>query len=109
MQVERLKILEEYANSEPEDPFNHYALAIELIKSDSNKAIELFEFLLSKFPDYLPTYYQFGVLLTSLEKYEKAKEVFGLGIALAKLKKDERTEKELKGALQIVMDELTEW
>ncbi|SOE19767.1 hypothetical protein SAMN06298216_0270 [Spirosomataceae bacterium TFI 002] len=109
MQVDRLKILENYVSEEPNDPFNHFALALELTKTDLERAVAKYDYLINHFSAYLPTYYQYGVLLTDQEKYEKAKSVLSQGILLAKEKGEERTKKELEGALQIAKDESEEW
>lgn len=57
MNSERIKLLEQYVEDDPNDPFNLYALALEYQKQNPAKAGKLFELLLAKHPDYLPTYY----------------------------------------------------
>lgn len=109
MQVDRLKILEKYAAEEPNDPFNHYALALELLKTDQSKALEKLTFVLDTFPEYLASYYQLGIILTDLEKYKEAILTLEKGILLAEKLKNSKTKKELEGALQIALNESEEW
>lgn len=109
MQAERLKILYELIEQEPNDPFNKYALGLELKNIDTSKAEEAFEKLVNSHPKYLPTYYQLGEVLVSQEKFEAAIPIYQTGIELAKEQGNSKTEKELIGVLQIVKDELEEW
>lgn len=96
--MDRIKLLEEFLRDDPEDPFNTYALALEYQKSDVKKAYELFDQLLSKHPNYLPTYYTFAHLLADLQEAEKAENVFKLGIDLSKKLNDNKALKELSNA-----------
>ncbi len=109
MQAERLKILLEYLEKEPQDPFNRYAVAMELVKTDLNAAIEHLKVLINDHADYLPTYYQFAGLYFELEKYKEAEELYKNGIALAQLQGNTKIEKELRGALQQLIDETSAW
>jgi len=99
LKKERIKHFEEEIQNSPNEPFNYYALALEYYTVDSNKTLQLLNFLLHKFPDYLPTYFQLSQLYIELD-YEMAKieEVFLNGIQLAKLKQDFKTLKELQVA-----------
>ena len=109
MQVDRLKLLIEFLQDEPQEPFNRYAVAMELLKVDTQKSIEHLEILLNEFPDYLPTYYQLAQLYFDKDELEKAAEVYKAGIALAKAQKNLKIEKELEGAYQMLKDEMEEW
>ena len=53
--MNRLEQLRQFAAEEPHDPFNHYALALEYLKTNPREAENLFEQLLQQHPEYLPT------------------------------------------------------
>ncbi len=109
MQEQRLFFLEQYFREEPHEPFNGYALAMEYLSTDTPKALELFEMLYREHPDYLPTYYQLAKLYLESAAYSKAEEVYLKGMDLARQQSNSKTEKELKGAYQILKDETEEW
>lgn len=96
--MERLAQLQQFLDEDPLDPFNYYALALEYQKSDPSAAYKLFNDLLTKFPDYLPTYYPFADQLIERDEISRAEEVFQSGIAKAKEKGDQKTLKELQAA-----------
>ncbi|MFB0908626.1 MAG: tetratricopeptide (TPR) repeat protein [Spirosomataceae bacterium] len=105
MQEERLKILSELIKTEPDEPFNRYALAMEYAGKDTVESLRHLEVLLEIFPEYLPTYYQAATLYAEQEKEEKAESTFERGILLASKQNNEKILKELKGALQMYKDE----
>ncbi len=98
--LDRLQILREFIKEEPENPFNYYALALELRETGPKEAIELFDYLLLNHPDYLPVYFPSAHFFEAQNEIEKAKEVFEKGIRLAITQKDEKALKELKNAFQ---------
>ncbi len=102
MNQERLRLLKQFVEEEPEDPFNWYALALEETKQNPKRAAELFEYVLEKHPEYLPTYYHAGNLYLSFGNEEKAKEILLLGVNLARLKGEQKAISELI----ILLDEL---
>lgn len=108
MQAERLNILLKFLEEEPNEPFNKYTLAMEYLKTDKNKSIELFENLLESNAEYLATYYQLAALYVENEDFENAISTYKQGIIIAQNQKNEKALKELKGALQMLMDELDE-
>ncbi|MCP9770993.1 tetratricopeptide repeat protein [Lacihabitans sp. LS3-19] len=108
MQAERINFLKEQIQAEPDEAFNYYALSLEYLEKEPQKSLELFENLLIKFPDYLPTYYHAANLYFNLNILEKAKETYEKGIILAQNLKKEKTEKELKSAYQMFLDEIDE-
>lgn len=109
MQEARLKILRELIAEEPADPFNKYALAMEYLTIDKSEALKLLGNLHKEHPDYLPTYYQLGGLLTEDEVYDEAEKIYEQGIILATKLSNEKILKELKGALQLMKDESEDW
>lgn len=108
MQAERIKILEEFIAQEPDDVFNYYALGIELISTDSEKTIELFEIVLKKNPEYLPVYYHLASLYFNRNMNIEAESIYSKGIALAELQNNTKALKELKGAYQQFLDEIND-
>jgi tetratricopeptide (TPR) repeat protein len=85
-------------NEEPNDPFNYYALALEVQKTQQGKALEMFRDLLHKYPEYLATYYTAGQLMAELGLNQDALKVYEKGIEQAQLQKNDKTLHELKGA-----------
>lgn len=102
----RIQQLEGYVNEDPNDPFNFYALALEYAKSDSRKAIEIFNGLLKSHADYVPTYYQLAKLYVGISENEKALEIFDAGIRIAGEKKDQKAMRELQSARQELLSDL---
>ena len=96
--IDRIGQLEAFAMEDPADPFNHYALALEYLKTDPAKAYAQFEELLKQHPDYLPTYYPFAHLLIDMKQIQRGEEVFKLGIEKAKRLNDTKTMRELQAA-----------
>ena len=85
---------------EPDDPFNYYAMATELIGHEPEKAKEYFDLLLTRHADYLPTYYHVAQLYADLNEYEKAEEIYKQGIALATTQQNHKALRELNTAYQ---------
>ena len=104
MNQDRLKLLEQFVKEEPDDPFNWYALALEEAKSNQARSCELFEHVLEKHPDYLPTYYHAGDLYMSLGNTKRAKAILEKGLNLAKQKKEQKTMNELRTLLDELID-----
>lgn len=102
----RLEILRQFVAEEPQDPFNHYALATELLKFDKTESRQIFEYLLKNHADYLATYYHLGALYVELGEHQSAEITYLSGIELARKIGNDKTLKELKGAYQMFLDEL---
>lgn len=102
----RLEILRQFVEEEPQDPFNHYALATELLKFNKTESRQVFEYLLKNHADYLATYYHVGALYVEFGENMLAEETYVKGISLARKVGNEKTWKELKGAYQMFLDEL---
>jgi predicted Zn-dependent protease len=96
MNTERLRMLEQYAKEDPDDPFPSYAMALEWVTNDPAKAMELFDQLLSVHPDYLPVYYHAGHLLFQSGDSVKAKIIIETGIRKTKAAGDLKALAELK-------------
>jgi hypothetical protein len=98
--LERIELLKGYCKEEPENPFNFYALALENRESDKPAAIELFDFVLCNFPNYLPVYFPAAHFFYEEDNLQKAKNIFEIGIELAQTLQDEKAKKELTNAYQ---------
>lgn len=98
--LDRIELLRQFISEEPENPFNIYALALELQESEPKESQNLFEKLLIEFPEYLPTYYPAAHFFAEWDDLEKAQETFEKGIELAKTKLETKTLQELNNAYQ---------
>ena len=96
--MERLEALKKFVEEEPDDPFNRYALALETLKSDSDKAYQLFEELIKGNAEYLPTYYPFAQLLVERKNSIRAEEIFKAGLEMARKQKDAKAVREIQTA-----------
>jgi len=100
MNSERLNQLLNYLKEEPEDPFNHYAVAMELVGSEPRKALEYLAHLLTHHPSYLAAYYQAAALYDATDQLQQAKLTYQQGIALARQQNNHNTLRELQSAYQ---------
>lgn len=100
MNLERLQLLEQYAREDPTDPFPRYALGLEWMKSDPQKAARIFAQLLIEHPDYLPVYYHAGHLHMTSGDRINARVVLEKGIRLATATRDVKTLAELQTLLE---------
>jgi tetratricopeptide (TPR) repeat protein len=99
MNSERIKMLEQFVAEDPTDPFNRYALALELAKSDRQRAKEIFDQLIHTNPDYVPAYYQTALLYLELSLHEAATRIIEHGIVQAKKQNNLKAAGELRGLL----------
>ncbi|RYU96177.1 tetratricopeptide repeat protein [Emticicia agri] len=106
MQEERLKILLQYLEEEPDEPFNIYGVAMEYLDRKPEKALFYLEKLLNDHPDYVPTYYHAAALYFEMEQFEKADEVYKKGIEIAHQKQNIKAYDELKRAYRMFLDEI---
>ncbi len=104
MNQERLSILKQFVEEDPNDPFNWYALGLEESKKDAFKALESFEYVIKNHPAYLPVFYHAANLYLSKGNGERAKEILIEGIALAKKNGEQKTMQELITLLDEVVD-----
>lgn len=99
MSQTRLESLLEMLQDEPNDAFLKYAIALEYKKVDMEKAIFFFDDLVEKNPEYIGTYYQFGIVLQENNELQKAEYIFKKGIEIATKKPDFHALAELRSAL----------
>lgn len=100
--IERLKM---FLQSDPDDAFLNYALAMEHLAEDNRtEAVSLLEKVLKLHPDYIPVYYQLGKIYGMINQTDEAINLFETGIQKSMSAKDFKTANELRVAL----DELEE-
>lgn len=98
--MNRIEQLRTFIETSPAEPFPRYALALELKGTgDAEACAAEFEALLSRAPDYLAAYLQYGMILQALGQAEKAKAVLEQGQELARKRGDSHTLSELTNAL----------
>ena len=103
--MNRIEILKQYIADDPTDAFSKYALALEFVKIENEiEAGLLFEELISKHNDYLPTYYHYGKFLERAGNMEQAALIYSTGISLAQKTGDHHTRSELQTALDLISD-----
>jgi len=100
MNHSRIDLLEKFIEADPSDPFNYYALALEYHQTNPVKSAELFDKVLSDYPDYLPVYYTAGAFYAEILNETKALEILNKGVELARRKSDFKVLRELLSALQ---------
>jgi tetratricopeptide (TPR) repeat protein len=106
MNTARIELLKKYIEEEPNEPFNYYALGCELMHEAADEALNYFEHLLNNFADYLPTYYQAGLLQAESGEEETALVTYEKGIELAKEQENHKTLRELQTAYQNLQFEM---
>lgn len=100
MSLTRLEQLQNFFDEDPTDPFNMYGLALEYVRLDPAKAMELFDRLLQEHPEYIPTYYHAAKLYGQLNHKDRAIDIYKKGIAVSTRLKDHKTSRELQSAYQ---------
>ena len=99
----RIAQLRSFLELRPNDPFVHYALALELKQAGEAAESEVrFREVLQRFPEYVPTYFHFGQLLEELGQTDEARTIYERGIACAARCGDSHAERELRGALGLL-------
>jgi hypothetical protein len=96
----RISHLEMLIAEDPSDPFLHYAYCLEISKTGRSDSEKNWDLLLDKSPEYLPAYYQSGLYCLSIQKKDKAIQIWKKGIDLAIVQNDGHALTELKGILQ---------
>lgn len=98
--MDRIATFRTFISRSPADPFPRYGLAMEYKGAGSlDEAWLMFEELLVKFPDYVPTYLMAGGTLVSLGRQGQAAEIFAKGIEVSGRRGDLHAKKELEAAL----------
>jgi tetratricopeptide (TPR) repeat protein len=100
---ERIKILKQYLEEDPEDAFSRYALALELIREKNDtEASVMMDHLYRQHPEYLPNYYHYGKLQERLGNTGFSISLYSKGIELARQQGNLHTLNELRTALDLL-------
>lgn len=111
MTNERLKLIKEMLETNPDDSFLKYAAALEYEKDGKiKKAITVIKDLLEHDANYLGAYYKLGKLLEDDGKEKEAIKIYRQGLEVSKKIADLKTEGELTEALMLLgADEDINW
>ena len=105
MNINRLQLLQEFYKEDPQDPFNVYALAMEYINNNAERAQFYLDELLTNHPDYLPTYYHAAALYAEIGQKERVQALYERGMLLSLQQQQTRTYQELQRAFRAFQDE----
>ena len=97
---DRLSVLFQFLEKDPEDSFTIYAIALEYVSQKKfNEAEKRFKQLLEFDPGYVAGYMQFAQLKEILNDISGAKELYRRGIKIAKETGDKKSAAEMEGFL----------
>jgi Tfp pilus assembly protein PilF len=102
----RIEMLKQYISEDPADIFSQYALALEYAKEGNNtEAVSILRKIVETEPNYLPAYYQLGMLYENSHLRKEAADAYQRGIIIAQQKRDNKTLNELRSALDALEEE----
>jgi tetratricopeptide (TPR) repeat protein len=105
MQTGRLEKLLEFITNEPDDPFLKYALATEYLHlNQADKALEYYQNLVTKHPNYVGTYYHLGKLYEALNRREDAINTYETGMKISREQRDNHAFSELQAVYNELKD-----
>ena len=103
--MSRINILKGFLETDPNDSFSRYALALEYVKANQHDdAVREFETVRENDADYVATYFQLGKLYQQLGKMHEAEKTFRTGMMVAAKLNDEHTRSELEAALDDLLN-----
>ncbi|MEW6277343.1 MAG: tetratricopeptide repeat protein [Candidatus Eremiobacterota bacterium] len=98
--MDRIQALLEFLQADPADSFSRYALGLEYLSlGERERAVETFEEVRRRDPDYLATYYQLGKARQECGDLAGAGEALRAGLEVAERQGDWHTHAELTEAL----------
>ncbi len=98
--ADRLELLETMIAKGSDDPFVHYARAMELrSRGELELALARFGEVVERFPAYVPTYLMAGQVAEELGDEDAARGRFAAGIEAARAAGDGHAQHELEAAL----------
>ena len=98
--MDRLALLLQYYEEDPDDAFTRFALAQEYAKRGRpDEALALFEQLLEDQPTYTGTYYHLGKLYEQAGRKDEAIATYERGIAVCREQRQLKDLSELQDAL----------
>ena len=96
--MDRIAMLKEILDQNPNDAFARYGLAMEYAKAgDSAAALAEYEKTVAANPDYVPAYQMGGQLLMNLGRDQEARQWFDRGMAVAQRTGNRHAEAEMQG------------
>ena len=99
--MERIEILREMLENQPDDAFLLFALAKEYEKlRDLERAVATYRQLEARHPDYLALYYHLGFTYMELDQLNAASKTLQKGHKIAMSQGDSKTAGEIKSLLQ---------
>src|SRR4030081_827600 len=103
MAMNRLEVLKNMGQQNPNDSFSRYGLAMEYANSGSlEKAVYEYDALLAFNPDYAAAYYHGGQALEKLGRIDDARRMYRRGLEATRRTGDAHTNSELQAALDIL-------
>lgn len=103
MATNRLDILKQMLEQNPNNSFARYGLAMELAKTgELEQAINEFETLLTNDQSYVAAYYHGGQTLEKLGRVEEARKLYQEGVEASTRKGDMHTRSEIEAALSLL-------
>lgn len=99
--MERIKQLQEMLKDDPDDPFLHYAVGLELAKKKNyQEAMASFQQTIKLDENYVAAYYQLGIIFIEIDIIDVARTYIETGVEKALLKKDFKAKGELEELLE---------
>ena len=100
MNQDRLALLLEFYEQDPEDAFTRFAIAKEYLKrSEPKQALAFYEKLVADQPEYTGTYYHLGKLYEQLGCPDEAVSIYQKGVDAARRQRNMKDLSELQDAL----------
>ena len=100
MTQDRLALLLEFYEQDPDDAFTRFAIANEYLKRDEpRQALAFYEKLVADQPDYTGTYYHLGKLYERLGRRDDAVTIYQKGVDAARRQRNLKDLSELQDAL----------
>ena len=103
MATNRLEILQQMVQQDPNNTFARYGLAMEYANGKQlDQAIHEFRLLLERDPNYAAAYFHGGQALADSGDFEAARELYEKGIEVTTRKGDGHTRAEIEAALSLL-------
>jgi predicted Zn-dependent protease len=100
MNTERLQQLQAYLAEEPDNPFLHYAVALEYRRTEPSRAEALMDEVVVRFPNYLPALQTAALWKSEAGRLSEATGLLQKAVALAHKVGDAAALRELEGLLR---------
>ncbi len=106
MDETRIRFLKERLETNPDDAFARYGLALEFANSgELAEAWRHFEYLLDHHSEYAAAYYQAGMVLIKQGWFDQARKVLARGIEVTGRQGKLQAQRELQAALDDLANE----